>query len=73
MESKNPRRTAYTITDNNCIKFAKSMAEVAGVETPWMLDPRPNSYIGEFRDDFPDLDNSPKTGRLVIEDVGEFH
>jgi len=37
-----------------------------------MLDPRPNSYIGEFRSDYADLDFIPKTGRLVIEDLGEF-
>ena len=36
-----------------------------------MVDPRPNSYIGEFRDDYRDLDYSPKTKTLKIEEVGD--
>jgi len=35
-----------------------------------MVDPRPNSYIGEFRDDFPDLDYKDDT--LIIEGIGKF-
>jgi hypothetical protein len=72
MTNMNPNRPPYDLMSNNCVTFTKSIAEVAGVETPWMLDPRPNSYIGEFRDDYPDLDFVPNTGRLVIEGLGEF-
>lgn len=43
----------------------------AGIETPWLLDPRPNSYIGEFRDEYPDLDYNPRTRELNIEGVEE--
>jgi hypothetical protein len=50
----------------------KWVVNASGKEAPWMIDPRPNSYIGEFRDDYRDLDYSPKTKLLRIEDVGEF-
>jgi hypothetical protein len=35
------------------------------------MDPRPNSYIGEFRDDYPDLDYIPRTRQLTIEGMAE--
>ena len=50
----------------------KRLVDMAGKKTPWMLDPRPNSYIGEFRDDYTDLDYHPKQKKLVIEGLGEF-
>lgn len=65
-----PKRRPYDILNNSCIHFVKEITEIAGVSTPWMIDPRPNSYIGEFRDDFPDLDY--KNSTLVIEGVGKF-
>lgn len=70
--NSNPRRPPYNILTNSCIHFVKAVAQAAGVDTPWMLDPRPNSYIGEFRSDFPDLDYDPKAGRLSIEGVGQY-
>ena len=48
----------------------KEITERAGVATPWIVDPRPNSYMGKFRDDFPDLDY--KNGALRVEGVGTF-
>jgi len=45
---------------------------MAGKDTPWMVDPRPNSYMGEFREDYPDLDYSPKERVLRIENMGEY-
>lgn len=71
-KNTNPNRTPYSITSNSCIHFVKRLVEAAGKDTPWMFDPRPNSYIGEFRDDYRDLDYSPKKNTLKIEDVGEF-
>ncbi|MCP4489477.1 MAG: hypothetical protein GY820_19510 [Gammaproteobacteria bacterium] len=65
-----PKRKPYDILTNSCIHFVKEITEKAGVSTPWMVDPRPNSYIGEFRDDFPDLDF--KDDLLMIEDMGKF-
>ncbi|HEX4878708.1 MAG TPA: hypothetical protein VFV39_02595 [Limnobacter sp.] len=65
-----PGGKAYDLTSNSCIHFVKELTEVAGVRTPWMVDPRPNSYIGEFRDEFPDLDYTNDT--LIIEGIGKF-
>lgn len=64
-------RRKYDILNYSCIHFVKSITEKAGVEAPWMIDPRPNSYIGEFRDDFPDLDYKPMENKLIIEGKGQ--
>jgi hypothetical protein len=70
LQNGNPKRKPYDLLTNSCIHFVKEVVQQAGVDTPWMIDPRPNSYIGEFRDDFPDLDY--KKGKLTIEDIGSF-
>jgi hypothetical protein len=69
-QNTNPARIPYSLTSNSCIHFVKELTERAGVQTPWIVDPRPNSYIGEFRDDFPDLDY--KNDVLIIEGIGKF-
>ncbi len=69
-QNLNANRDPYDILTNSCIHFVKQTALKAGVDTPWMIDPRPNSYIGEFRDDFLDLDYS--SGTLTIESKGDF-
>ena len=63
-------RKAYDTATNNCMHFVKEISEKAGVPTPWMVDPRPNSYISEFRSSFPDLDF--KNGLLEIEGKGRY-
>ena len=65
-ENTNPSRKPYDLLSNSCIHFVKGVVAAAGVSTPWMLDPRPNSYIGEFRDDYSDVDFDPKTRELAI-------
>jgi hypothetical protein len=70
-QNGNPKRPPYDLLTNSCLHFAKGVAEAAGVATPWMVDPRPNSYIGEFRADFPDLDYDPSTKKLRVEGVPE--
>ena len=69
-QNTNPNRKPYDLTSNSCIHFVKKVTEIAGVDTPWMIDPRPNSYMGEFRDDFIDLDYTKD--RLIIEIIGEY-
>jgi len=71
MNSK-PKRRAYDLLSNSCIHFVKRVTEIAGVATPWILDPRPSSYIGEFRDDFPDIDYNNQADILTIEGTGKF-
>lgn len=69
-QNASPHRRPYNLMTNSCIHFVKEITERAGVPTPWMVDPRPNSYMGEFRDDFPDLDY--KNDVLIIEGAGTF-
>lgn len=71
-QNSNPKRKPYDLTSNSCIHFVKQVVEKASLTTPWMIDPRPNSYIGEFRDDYDDLDYSPKNKVLKIERLGKF-
>jgi len=66
------KRKPYDLFSNSCIHFVKDLTKIAGVDTPWMVDPRPNSYIGEFRDDYPDLDYNMKNNKLIIEDNGAY-
>lgn len=65
-----PNRKSYNLMTNSCIHFVKEITEKAGIATPWMADPRPNSYMGEFRDDFPDLDYMNDV--LIIEGAGKY-
>lgn len=51
----------------SCVHFTIDTCKAAGIDTPWSLDPRPNAYIGEFRDEFPDLDYYPRTRELKLE------
>ena len=55
-ENGNRNREPYSILKNSCIHFTKAVLEAAAVDTPVMIDPRPNSYIEELRDEFPKLD-----------------
>jgi len=55
-ENSNPERVPYGIISNNCGTFMKDVLDAGGVDTPWMIDPRPNSYIDELRDEFPPID-----------------
>ncbi len=69
-QNSNKRRKPYDIFNNSCIHFVKALTNKAGVKTPWMADPRPNSYIGEFRNDYIDLDYSDN--KLILEGIGNF-
>jgi hypothetical protein len=65
--NSDPRRKEYGLFSNNCATFMQQSLDRAGVNTPWMLDPRPNSYIDELRADYPTLDYDPKTKALKID------
>jgi RHS repeat-associated protein len=56
--NSDPKREPYGITDNNCGTFMKQTLEAGGVDTPWMIDPRPNSYIKKLQSDFPRVQQS---------------
>lgn len=69
-QNSNKKRKPYDLLNNSCIHFVKDLTTKAGVKAPWMADPRPNSYIGEFRDDYIDLDYSGN--KLILEGIGNF-
>lgn len=66
-ENSNPQRKPYDLFSNSCNHFMKGVLEAADVSLPYLLDPRPNSYIEEIRDDFSDLDYSKSAHSLTIE------
>lgn len=64
--NNDPNRERYDIATYSCVHFIKGVMEAAGLDTPWMLDPRPNSYIKEIQDDFPILEYRPSNKVLTI-------
>jgi hypothetical protein len=66
----NPTRDPYTLTGNSCMHFSSAVAGEAGAKMPWIVDPRPNSFIDEVRGDHPGLDYAPGAVRLSVQGVG---
>lgn len=66
-ENTNSKRKPYDIFTNSCNHFMQGVLEAAGVRLPYMIDPRPNSYIEEIRESHPDLDYSRAENKLSIE------
>ena len=69
LDNKNLKRKPYDLFYNSCNHFMEGVLEAAGVDTPYMLDPRPTSYIEEIRNDFKDLDYIKSSHTLKIEDA----
>lgn len=67
-QNTNKNREEYGLFTNNCGTFMKKTAESAGASMPVQIDPRPNSYIEEIRNDYPNLDYDPKTKKLEFGD-----
>ncbi len=64
-ENSDPDRDPYSITSNNCGTFAidvlnqdENVKELA----PGIFDPRPNSMVGEYQDEFDKVSYNSKTG-----------
>lgn len=68
-DNNNPSRKPYDLFTNSCNHFMKGVMEAAGVDVPYMIDPRPNSYIDEIRGRFPDLDYSKASHKLIVENA----
>ncbi len=64
--NNNPNRERYDITSYSCVHFMKGVMESAGIDTPKMIDPRPNSYIKEIQNDYPRLEYHPSRNKLTI-------
>jgi len=69
LDNKNLKRKPYDLFSNSCNHFMKGVLEAAGIDVPYMLDPRPNSYIEEIQDDFKDLNYIKSSHTLKIEDA----
>ncbi len=67
LENNNSKRKPYDIFSNSCNHFMQGVLDAAGVGLPYMLDPRPNSYIDEIREGHPDLDYSRAENKLSVE------
>lgn len=67
LENKNPARKPYDMLSNSCNHFMKEVLQAAEVKIPFLLDPRPNSYIEEIRADYQDLDYSKASHSLKVE------
>jgi len=64
--NQNPNREAYDIFSYSCLHFMKGVMDVAGISTPWLLDPRPVSYIQEIQDEHSVLEYFPSSNTLNI-------
>jgi hypothetical protein len=63
--NNDPNRPEYSIMNNNCGTFAQDVLKAGGKDTPMMIDPRPNSYVGELQSHFENrVSFDPKTGKL---------
>ncbi|WP_291585799.1 hypothetical protein [Bacteroides sp.] len=63
-ENSNPNRKAYSLTGNNCGTFAADVInqdEKVNKTAPSIVDPRPNSIVGEYQDKFKTIIYNPIT------------
>jgi hypothetical protein len=65
-QNTDPNRPKYAILTNNCMHFVKDALASTGISLPSMVDPRPNSYIEEIRDDFMNLDYDYALDKLTF-------
>ena len=65
-ENYDPHRADYTLLANNCMTFAKQVAEAGGKSMPAMINPAPETYINKVRATYPALDYNAKTHELVV-------
>ena len=56
----------YDLFSYSCLHFVKGAMEAAGLETPWLVDPRPVSYILEIQESFNKLEFAPQSKTLTI-------
>lgn len=63
----NKNRKPYALPYNTCMTFANEVMEKAGVKLPFLIDPRPSSYIKEIQDDFPRL-SYLSTNKIILDE-----
>jgi RHS repeat-associated protein len=66
-DNTNTSREPYSIWTNNCATFAKKVIEAGGASMPSMTDPRPNSYVDEAQDEYPDVRYDPNSDTTTMD------
>jgi hypothetical protein len=64
-ENDNPNREPYDLTSNNCGTFACDVLgqdKQVDKDSPSIVDPRPNSVVEEYQDEFDKVSYDSKTG-----------
>ena len=64
-QNRNPNRRPYSLTGNSCMHFSKQVAEAGGAKMPWIVDPRPNSFIAEVQTIHPKLTFVPPASLTI--------
>lgn len=69
-DNSNPDRKDYSFTSNNCGTFAADVVkqdEKVKKDAPIIIDPRPNSIVEEYQDNFQGVHYDPKTTTTIID------
>ena len=69
-ENSNPKRKEYSLRNNNCGTFAADVLKQdpsVKDKAPVIIDPRPNSIVKEYQDNFKSLNYDPKKRQVKIE------
>ncbi|KAB1061174.1 hypothetical protein F3059_13585 [Salibacter halophilus] len=73
-ENTDPDREPYDLTDNNCGTFGCDVLdqdEDVEDDAPWIADPRPNSIVGEYQDEFPAVNYDPEKNETSVDGMYE--
>ena len=70
VENSNPDRKEYNLFTNNCGTFASEVVKQdpdVKEKAPVIIDPRPNSIVDEYQNDFQGLHYNPKTTTTKVD------
>jgi len=66
--NNDPKRASYDFLSNNCMHFAKQVAEAGGAQLPPVFVPHPDGYIVQIQMEQPEVEYSV-TGQVDVEDI----
>lgn len=66
-DNRRPERKPYSVLSNSCMHFAMEVAREGGADIPWILDPRPNSFIEEMQSNHTPLSFIPPDNLTIGE------
>ncbi len=64
-ENNDPKRRPYTLHNNSCMTFSLEVIRAGGASVPSIIDPRPNSFIGEVQAKHPSLEFLPPSNLTI--------